>query len=300
MTKIDNIIKSPMTKSHDFNNSGKKKKTMMKIIEILENSHGLYPKSISLQTDIGQSTTRNYLREMIKDGIVKQDYPRGPYNLVLKNGHGIKEPRIHNIRFLYHLRDGEIKENSTRELDFCNNLIRFSIKFHKNTQNAECIVSLSDKKTKKDLSLGEAILLIDIFASKIEKFTKSKVERGEIKITTAEFNYDFSSTKLEGITSITQNTLTCMERTYNKQKDLLRHEMKPKAVFSAKDLIGMVYGGSLISLSMRNQEALERKIEDIATMMRKNGKSLYNLQIEVGEMRNLLPRPTTKSNRRSL
>jgi len=90
------------------------------------------------------------------------------------------------------------------------------IKTWKNTNTVSCQLRIPKKREKKDISIGEAALLGEIFRIKIKEITGEKPAYEDIIVTSSEFNEDYAGLRIDGAECITLNSMKTFEKLYNK------------------------------------------------------------------------------------
>lgn len=211
---------------------------------------GLFPKMLSKASKINYSTVKVYLRDMLKKGLVKQNFKNGPYT-VIKPIHGNIYYKYHNIYFSFQFKDIEITPHKEK-VQIEN--IKLIIYFGSKTKKVTCNVS-----SKEPLNLRELVLVKNLFEQKVKEKLGIQ-ELPVLMIKSIEFNNDLQGIRMDGINAVTWNDFKgVLEKVYNKE-DKLRHEFKVSLPVEAESIIHLLRQGLDSYELLKNYNSLDERL----------------------------------------
>lgn len=215
-----------------YNSYGESSK-LARILNLIKKSEiELTPKEISTKLKINHSTTRGYLRRLLRNGKILQPY-RTSYCSEITYGM-IKAPlRIHNI----------ILSSFASWLDFSKDLTEFTGKVKIRVQ-----FGLQRKKITGRISCNSGLdrnsvfFALNRFIDIVHEQTKHRLDSVIVK--TFEVNRDYLGVRIDGAKCYTLKGLfDTIERIYQKENDLVRHEVKVSRPMSVDQFQSLISGG---------------------------------------------------------
>jgi predicted transcriptional regulator len=225
-----------------------------KILSVVgEHPEGCTPKQISTESGLNYNTVKSILPKIEN---IKKKF-RGVY-IVVNKGDG------HN--------------SSLTSWNFHNCILTYTLPHSHNTPQAEEIdldliklkFGLSSKgkatlrvSTDYPLNISSLTLVCHKFQDLISSATDIVPNFNHIEVSTIEFNQDFNDLRLDGVKSITINTLIEHFKLYQKRRGL-RLEHKTKIRFGAQDVVEMLKSNpSTLDLQLK----LNKQKEQIDRLM---------------------------------
>jgi len=221
-----------------------KQRKMETIADCLKkHPEGICPTILAFETGIGHGCIRRILREMKKDCVVRQKYPRGPYYLVQDSTHGIKkDPKFQNITLQCRAKNPIERVKKVYEYK----IATLSIESGKKSGKITGRISAEPPLTHREMCL-----MGDFFISLIGELFGETPDPHDIQVVTLEVNWDYPNMRLEGVSCITLEDLFGLEKVYNRE-DGVRHEYKVKVALTLKEFRTLLIDGfSAVSVASR-------------------------------------------------
>lgn len=192
----------------------------------------LRPWEIAQKAMVNRSTTRDYLRDLLKEGKVVQPYP-GAYCSKIIHGMIVVPVRVHCV----------ILGSSAPWLDFSDDVteftgdvkvrVQFGIQRRRITGRVSCDAGM-DKNA--------LLFAIDRFFDIVKERTGRDLE--EVVVKTFECNRDFFGVRLDGVKCYTKKGLHgVIERIYQKEENVVRYETKFTREMTLDQFRGTILGG---------------------------------------------------------
>ena len=202
--------------NHNYSES---KETKLKRILVCVKNHpeGVYPKTVSRETNINHSTVKVYLSLLLKMGDV-QKMKTGLYSATKETDGVQKLPKMQNVILTYVFEKEIGIEHEERGYDF-------------GLANCNLMIGMSNRKAtfvigaEPPISIETVIVLANFFSLELEKRIGHRPSNRLILIKSAEFNRDYYGVKVDGANCITLEGLIGLEKLYQK-KGRLRNELR--------------------------------------------------------------------------
>jgi hypothetical protein len=193
----------------------------------------LTPEEISSKTGVNRSTARKYCRILLKDGDILQPYPSAYCS-----------KSVHGVRFVpltFHNVDLSVSapwlDFSERHVEICG-CVKMRVLYGIDRRRITGFIS-SDNGMNKDTVL----LILQRFIDVVQARTEKPVENLVIK--TLEANRDYYGVRLDCPMCVTKTGLFgVIERIYQKEQDVVRHEFKISKPMSLDEFSALVQGGA--------------------------------------------------------
>lgn len=234
-TAISNNVQSSLNHScgHSYHGSSPK----CHILKLINESQiELSPKEVSTRTGINHSTARKYLRILLGEGEVLQPY-HGAY--CSKSVHGVRFAplRVHNVVLSCPALWLDFSQSSEEVCGAVKIRVVYGLDRKRITGFISC-----DNGMDKDT----ALFAINRFIEVVESRTKRAVENFVVK--TFEVNRDYCGIRLDGVQCVTRKGLfACIERIYQKEPNLVRHEFKVSEPMSLDQFSALIQGVSQLT-----------------------------------------------------
>nr|MBI4157077.1 hypothetical protein [Candidatus Woesearchaeota archaeon] len=213
-------------------NNRNKQEKINKIMQALKNHpEGLTPKAISYYTGINHNTIKSMLPDM--DGVKHKGYA-GLYVLVDNDRHGaIFKWNFHNAILSYKLP----KYNGQRiTKNLGNSLLNLKFEIGSTSKKASLRVS-----TQYPLNITSIYTCYLLFCELIHNFCNEEPVPSRVYLTSIEINNDMEGIKLDGLNSISIDSLSEQFKLYhNKSAKSLRSEHKLKLPIKLEAIFNML------------------------------------------------------------
>lgn len=224
---------NPTIKSNSSGNSYGRLSKSQRILKVINESEiELTPLEISTKLDIKHSTTRVYLRRLLRQGKVVQPY-KGAYCNKITHGMIFVPLRVHNV----------VVTASAPWLGFSDDVVEFTGAVKIRVQ-----YGLQRKKVTGRISCDagmdqNAILFaLNRFSDAVYERTGKRLENVVLK--TFEVNRDYQGVRIDGAKCYTLKGLFgVIERIYQKEEDTIRHEVKVSKPMSVDEFQNLIQGG---------------------------------------------------------
>ena len=210
--------------------------------------HIVSPKEISQLSNVKHSSVRNYVRQLLHEGEIRQPYPH-LYSSKLIHGMMREELKIHNLVLGFsaswlRLRDQKIKELRIKQRGrFVYEVreevgdVRIQVQFGTQRRQITGRISCDRGMDKNAIDLA-----LNRFYDICEERTGHVVDNVVVK--TFEANRDVAGVRLDGMKCYTRNSLFgALERIYQKYDDTVRHELKVSQPMTIDQFTELVRGG---------------------------------------------------------
>lgn len=229
--------------------------------------HPLFPKEISSITGLKRSTVRVYLRQLLRQGLVRQPF-RGIY--VINPTHGVgKPPRIQNV-WLKVSRVAIPRGISEYKKSF--GKVRVRVIFGAKRGNITAVLS-----SDSGMDLTVCTLAIECLKTAVKDSLGISITNRDICVRNCEFLEDYVGMRLEGLNCVTvESFLGSLERIYNKGAGL-RSEVKVKPD-SLESIYTLLKGGVTPYNVMQGMYALVKKVDDLTTTLKFQNETMIRLE----------------------
>lgn len=229
-----------------------------------------YPLEISLRAELNHSTTRVYLRKLLKARVVVQPFP-GTY--VTSPIHGVGRdssrpcgfesrtllPRVQNLVLVYS-KAGWIRESVQEVRRVGSSKIR--ILYGKKRGKISVFIS-----NPWGLDLEATLLVLDVAQSMIYRTTRIPLDIGLFQMVNMEWLNDVQGIRLEGFKTLTVRGFTgALEKIYNKDQGV-RREVKIPQGSPMEEVLALWRGGIPLSQIVQGQQQLVQEIRSLRDLL---------------------------------
>ena len=252
--KLSNKKHDSSHNSHYYQTDGKKGSKLpsakKRILDAINRSdHLMKPKEIAIKADVNRSTTRDYVRRLLKEGAIKQPYP-GMYCSKIIHGMMREPAKCQNLSLGFsapylRLRDPRIQELRKRQRG------RFVYEFEEKTGDVKIRVQFGTQRRKITgvISCGPGMdknaceLAVNRFLDICEDKTGRPVE--SFRVLSFEMINDVSGVRIDGVAKCyTKKSLFgALERIYQKNDFTVRHEFKVSQPMTIDQFTALTRGG---------------------------------------------------------
>ena len=224
-----------------------------------DHPQGCTPKMIALGTGLNVNTVKSILPKLSNI----QKIARGLYKVVNRGDSGSTSTgdlhawNFHNLILSFPVE--KLQEWDRYQLDY--DLIKLSFYI----KDLKCTMTVS---TDYPINVSSICLLFAF----IRTYFRSNVTMDQITVKTIEFNQDHANLKLDGVQSITLDSLCAQFKLYQKSIGL-RAEHKTKVRFTAENMVDMLTGSATavdLSKRMTDQDSRLKKL---------TGQTVYNTKL---------------------
>ncbi len=239
----------------------------------------LGPAEIAFRTGLNHSTTRNYVRILLRSGCLRQPY-RGAY--VADPTYGVdgplvgsrsseEPPRVHNLRLRWKVPKSWITQSLKEILEEGPCRITLSIGVKRSLVTG--IIAADDHP----LDLVAVSMAVDLWRLKVENRLGHAVDLQHVNVSSVELGWDYDSIRLDGLKCVTdQSFLGNLERIYN--RDLgLRSEVKVENT-NLESLYTLLKGGVTAYNVLQGTFAVQREISRMNEILRAQGDTFRRLE----------------------
>ena len=226
----------------------------------------LGPKEISHLANVKHATTRVYVRQLLRHGVLRQPF-RGVYVMNPRYGVG-RPPRIHNLR-LSVSRAPVPRGVSTRIEVFGD--VKIQVLFGGKRQKITGILS-----SNPGLDYTGCLFAIQRVLTIIKEDLGLTISTANMAVTSCEFNEDFQDLRLDGLSCVTvKSFLGSLERIYNKGAGL-RSEVKVRPD-SIEGILALLKGGVTPYHAIQGMFAVEKRLADLTSAIKFQNRGIQQL-----------------------
>ena len=199
---------------------------------------GLFPKQIAFILGGNQSTVRSALQKLSLEGKVITPFKdmTGLYGIVHSETHSI-DWKVQNARISYKIPPGvEFKKITGRVIPTPLPGLNISWQTGMRSGKATCQIS-----TKHSLNQDAFVVSVELFLKDLESILGFRPHANDLCVSTIEFNRDSYDVRLDGISSITFNSIIDTLKLYD-NGERLREEHKLKVPITLETLQRLLYG----------------------------------------------------------
>lgn len=224
---------NPTMKSNSSGNSYSSLSKSQRILKVIDESEiELTPLEISQKLQIKHSTTRVYLRRLLRQGKVVQPY-KGTYCNKITHGMIFVPLRVHNV----------IVTASALWLGFSDDVVEFTgavkIRVQYGLQRKKITGRIS---CDAGMDQNAVLFALNRFSDVVYERTGRRLENVVLK--TFEVNRDYQGVRIDGAKCYTLKGLFgVIERIYQKEEDTVRHEVKVSKPMSVDEFQSLIQGG---------------------------------------------------------
>ena len=231
----------------------------------------LPPSEISNIAKVNPSTARGYLRRLLKEGKVIQPYP-GAYCNKITHGMRFLPLRCHNLIVCAECLPWlNFSDDVTEFTGAVKIRVQFGIERRKVTGRISC---------DSGMDVNAVTFALNRFFDLVKERTGHDLDVVVLK--TVEFNRDYLGIRLDGIKCYTRKGLFgAVERIYQKEQDVVRHEVKVSREMSMDEFVALIRGGvSAYDL----QQGLFMLVQDVKSLVEavksQNGNICQNTRVQ--------------------
>jgi hypothetical protein len=205
-----------------------------RILRVIDASEiELPPIEIAFQAHVNPSTARGYLRRLLKEGKVVQPYP-GAYCNKITHGMRFLPLRCHNVILCAECLPWlNFSDDVTESTGAVKVRVQFGIERRKITGRIFC---------DSGMDANTVVFALNRFLDMVKERTNHDLDVVVVK--TAEFNRDYQGIRLDGVKCYTRKGLfEALERIYQKEDDVVRHEVKVSKEMSVDEFTALIRGG---------------------------------------------------------
>jgi len=199
---------------------------------IINSSIELTPAEISKRTGIKHSTTRVYLRQLLKEGKIVQPY-HGTYCSRITHGMIFAPLRVHNVVLSVSAPWLGFSDDVTEWVGDVKVRVQFGLRRRRITGRISC---------DSGMDRNAVFFALERFFDIVRERTGCDVE--EVVVKTFEVNRDYVGVRIDGCKCYTRKGLFGMiERIYQKEDSLVRSEVKVSKPMSLDEFTALIRGG---------------------------------------------------------
>lgn len=204
-----------------------------KILKTIDDSEiELSPLEISTKTAINHSTTKVYLRKLLKEGKIVQPY-RGTYCNKITHGMIFAPLRVHNVIVSAFASWLDFSEDVVEFTGGVKVRVQFGLQRHKITGRISC---------DGGMDRNAVLFALNRFFDLVTERSGRRLENVVLK--TFEVNRDYQGVRVDGAKCYTVKGLfDVIERIYQKEDSVVRHEVKVTKSMSVDEFQSLIQGG---------------------------------------------------------
>lgn len=226
----------------------------------------LTPKEIKVITGLNHSTVRVYVLDLLAQGVLVRPL-RGYYAINPTYGVG-RPPRVHNLRLRW-APPCRISEHV--ELEEVYGDVKIRVVLGRKRNLVTCWIS-----SDPGLNYASCSLAIQRFKEVAGSRIGRPVPDEEIMVTVCEFNDDFESIRLDGLSSVTvASFLGSLERIYNRNGGL-RSEVRVRPD-SLASVYALLKGGVTAYNVLQPQFMMTRRLEALTVAIKEQNRGIQEL-----------------------
>lgn len=217
----------------------------------------LWPKEIGVRAKVKRGTTRVYLRQLLKEGLLLQP-ERGLY--VINPSHGVgRPPRVQDL-WLSVLRV-PVPRGIPRALEFYGD-VKIQVTFGSKRDRITAVVS---SPTGMDITVCSFALAR--VKGIIKEVLGAEISDQDIWVRNCEFSEDYVGIRLEGLSCVTvKSFLGSLRRIYNKGPGL-RSEVKVRPD-SVEGILALLRGGVTPYHAVQGVFLVEQRVKELTTAIK--------------------------------
>lgn len=230
-----------------------------RILKLIDESEvELTPAQISLKLGLNRSTTRNYLRKLVKENKLVQPYPSAYCNKIT---YGVRfvPLMVHNVRLRFFVGGDVVSWECVEVVGGVKVFVCFGSERRLVSGFVSCDVGMS----------REACLLalhrwFDLVEGRLGRVVDG------VEVTSFEVNKDYAGVRLDGgLACYTKTGLFgLVERVYQKERNVVRAERKVSKSMSVTEFESLLHGGvSGYNVTQANF-ALMRKVDELTEALK--------------------------------
>jgi len=206
---------------------------MDKIVKLIDDSEiELSPLEIATKTAIKHATVKVYLRRLLRQGTIVQPY-HGAYCNKITHGMIFVPLRIHNVILGVDAPWLDFSDDMTEWVGSVKVRVQFGLQRRRLTGRISC---------DRGMDQNAVVFAIQRCYDIMEGRTGYKVENVVLK--TFEVNRDYQGVRIDGAKCYTcKGLFDVIERIYQKEDDVVRHEVKVTKAMGVDEFQSLIQGG---------------------------------------------------------
>lgn len=260
-----------------------------KILKVLDEcEEEITPVEVARRFHGNPSSVRVFLRRLLEQGRVLQPYPGAYCN---ERIHGVRflPLKVHNIVFT--VEEAGVEEHWEWKEEV--GLVSLKVIFGTERDKVSCFISCD-----VGMDRNTCIFALEKCVGVIEQKLGHVVE--DVVVRTFEANKDYSGARLDGVHCLTVKGLfDVVERVYQKEANLVRHELKVSSPTGLEAFIGLLQGGvSQYNVTQANY-ALIQKVNELSEVLKSTNSNVLQLTKVTEAMFNHQVKEIDKKNEQS-
>ena len=219
-------------------------------------------------TDGQRSTVRVLCAKLLQRGLIMQPYP-GAYCNKVTYGMRFYALRVHNVRFHSHL-TFKVKHEVVEE--FVDG-VKIHVCFGSERRQVTGYIANDVPGMERATCMFALNRLFDIIEGRLG------FELRDLDLTTFEINKDYANVRLDGVQCVTKRGLYGMiERTYQKEENLVRREVKVSSPMSVNKFEEVLQKGLVGLEQVQHFAELSRSVVGVGDALKFNNNRLLQLE----------------------
>jgi len=228
----------------------------------------LFPREISKKTGLNRSTVRVYLRELLREGVLRQPF----YGVYCNNptyGVGALEaPRVHNLRL--RMSGVSVPRGFPKRVEVFGD-VKVQVIFGSKRGIVTGILS-----SDRGMNFTSCVLAIERFRAVVKEELGLECSTKDMNVTVCELNDDLQGLRLDGLSSLTARSfLGSLERIYNRREGLRSEvQVRPDSIESIYVLLkGGVTSYNVVQMLFM----LGKKLDDLIMAQKFQNENLQRI-----------------------
>ncbi|MCW4010051.1 MAG: hypothetical protein NWF05_05470 [Candidatus Bathyarchaeota archaeon] len=246
-----------------------------RIIAVLEDEHErhpivttpLFPKEIAVKAQVNHSTTRVYLKQLLKEGVVIR---REGGRYVINPNHGVGGVRLPRVQNLWlSVVDLAVPRSVKRAETFGD--VSLKVTFGRKRNRVTAVVGCP-----AGMDITSCSFAIARFKTVVKEVLGEEVSNLDIWVRNCEFNEDYVGIRLEGLSCVTvKSFMGSLAKIYNKGAGL-RAEVKVRPD-SVEGILALLRGGVTPYHAVQGVFLVDQRVKELTTAVKWTNRNIQRL-----------------------